>query len=404
MPSFLAHWYVLIETARRGQDVGSDLGSLIIDRATLQRRASSSEPTSGPTSGTVWDTGPLPRVDADHPGSDISAMAYLGALAPDIPSFRWKAFWQKISGKDRAQQTQMQAWKHDEMPWSRLLHTNRSGDFLLSFLEQLASVPSPALRSQALAFAMGYLSHIATDIALHPYINALAACYPPRAIPGWFLPLDTHAYVELCLDEYLATIYFRQHLHSWFQQMWGGYIEPAAQRLTTANTIATQTMTLLTNAASSTYGLNEEQAHQFRTQYLAGARGLRSFLAGRGVFSWLPLNALLRQRKSDPIIAILHVTGPRPDVTTLDEVLDFAVSLSERLCRRAINYYTSLRNAEASREEREQRRAELCYDLRNWDLNTGYTLDVSFDQEITLCFLHNWIYFADLWPHKALTL
>ncbi len=31
MPAFLTHWHVLIETARRSQDAGSDLGSLIID-------------------------------------------------------------------------------------------------------------------------------------------------------------------------------------------------------------------------------------------------------------------------------------------------------------------------------------------------------------------------------------
>ena len=38
MPAFLTHWRVLIETARRSQDAGSDLGSLIIDSASLFRR------------------------------------------------------------------------------------------------------------------------------------------------------------------------------------------------------------------------------------------------------------------------------------------------------------------------------------------------------------------------------
>ncbi|MBO0783052.1 MAG: hypothetical protein J2P37_29915, partial [Ktedonobacteraceae bacterium] len=96
MPSFLTHWYILIETARRSQDAGSTLSSLVIDLETLRRRGQQ-QPSDSPA-GTVWDTGPLPRVLAHHPGSDISAMAYLGALAPDIPYFRWRAFWRKVSG------------------------------------------------------------------------------------------------------------------------------------------------------------------------------------------------------------------------------------------------------------------------------------------------------------------
>ena len=80
MPAFLTHWRVLIETARRSQDAGNDLGSLIIDASTLHRRAQSgSTPPQTPPAGAVWDTGPLPRIDLNYPGSDISAMAYLGA-------------------------------------------------------------------------------------------------------------------------------------------------------------------------------------------------------------------------------------------------------------------------------------------------------------------------------------
>lgn len=392
MPSFLTHWYILIETARRSQDAGSDLGSLIIDKETLRRRASSSTPM-----GAVWDTGPLPHIDAHYPGSDISAMAYLGALAPDIPYFRPRHFWKKISGKERLAQTRMQPFSMEQIPWARLLHTNRSGDFLLAFLDQLARIPSPALRSQALAFAMGYVSHIAADIALHPYINALAATYKPHDIPGIFPPLDLHAYVELCLDEHLASHYFGRNLHGRFQRTWGGYIEPAARQVTTPDTIAAQTLTLLAHSIESTYGLNEAQSKHFLKDYLAGTRGLRSHLAGSGLFSWLPINALVRRRAHDPIIATLRTSGLRTDVTTLGDVLEYAIRLSERFCRSAIAYYTTLRNRQTS----EQKRAELRYDLRNWDLNSGYTLDVAFDQEIMLSFLHNWIYFAELWPHTS---
>src|SRR6266516_3897910 len=184
MPAFLTHWRILIETARRSQDAGSDLGSLIVDAAALQRRlqgSSSSSTGSRPSTppqttpaGAVWDTGPLPEIDYSFPGSDISAMAYLGALAPDMTYYTADNFKDKLTDR-RLQRSSVQSSANNNTPWADLLHNNRSGDILLAFLEFIADVPSPALRSQALAFSMGYLSHIATDIALNPYINALTA-------------------------------------------------------------------------------------------------------------------------------------------------------------------------------------------------------------------------------------
>src|SRR5579883_1422935 len=212
MPAFLTHWRVLIEAAQRCQDAGSDLGSLIIDAEALRRRLNSLSllpaPPQTTPAGAVWDTGPLPQIDYRFPGSDISAMAFLGALAPDITSYRKGHFQARMSGAARRRRTALRPPPNGSIDWAMLLHTNRSGDFLLAFLEHIADIPAPALRSQALAFTMGYLSHIATDIALNPWINTLAGAYAANDIAGLFAPLDAYAYVELCLDEYIATTYF----------------------------------------------------------------------------------------------------------------------------------------------------------------------------------------------------
>jgi hypothetical protein len=395
MPSFLTHWRVLIETAQRSQDAGSDLGSLIIDAAALRRRVTGlPTPPQTTPAGAVWDTGPLPEIDYRFPGSDISAMAYLGALAPDITSYQRKKFREKISGKETYSSSQAMRGR---IPWALLLHTNRTGDFFLAFLEQIAIIPSPALRSQALAFAMGYLSHIATDIALNPCISALANIYPARDIAGLFAPLSLHSYIELCLDEYLAATYFEHDLYTWGNRPWVHYIDPVARNLTTPNTLSAQTLDLLVSAVEAIYGLNEEQGNVLRAEYLAGVQRLRLYLAGRGAFRLLMFNARWRQRGNDPILATIAAHQHQEGIVTFEDAIAYAVRLSERLCRRAISYYASLRNTSATANERNQRRAALLKDLRNWDLNTGYTLEVSFDQEITLRFLHNWIYFADLW-------
>jgi hypothetical protein len=398
MPTFLTHWRVLIETARRSQDVGSDLGSLIIDSASLFRRIRGVTPAPQTTpAGAVWYAGPLPRVDFRFPGSDISAMAYLGALAPDIASYQRGHFWERMSGVYGRKRLDPQPTTRADMQWETLLHTNRSGDLLLALLELIAVIPSPALRSQALAFAMGYLSHLATDIALIPCINALASAYQPKDIPGLFSPLGMPFYVELCLDEYVAATYFEHNLYGWLRQPWGGYIEPVARDLHTPTTFTTQVINLLSAAAEATYRLSEEQSNLFRAAYLAGLERLRLYLAGRGTFRWLALNARLRRRTGDPVIATIGVHQHTRGMVTFEEAIAYAIRLSERLCRRAISYYASLRNTQATASERNQRRLALRDDLRNWDLSTGYTLEVSFEQEVTLRFLHNWIHFAELW-------
>lgn len=408
MPAFLTHWRVLIETARRSQDAGNDLGSLIIDTAALRRGTNGSvAPPQTPPAGAVWDTGPLPRIDFSFPGSDISAMAYLGALAPDITYYRWNNFRDKLTDRRLQRQRSPLPSIGNQVQWADLLHYNRSGDMLLTFLEHVAQIPSPAVRSQGLAFAMGYLSHIATDIALNPYINTLAGDYRRSDIPATFIlrSLDMgfglHFYIELCLDEYVASTYFNHSLYSWTNLPWRQYIEPAAGYLATPKTLSAQVLDLLATAAEVTYSLTEEQREAFHQAHLTGVGGLRRYLAGGGIFRLLTLRARTRKRQEDQILARILTDQHEPGTTSFEDAIEYTIRVSERLCRRGISYYASLRNTMASAQERNQRRVALRDDLRNWNLDTGYAMDVTFDQEATLHLLHNWIHFAELWENEA---
>jgi hypothetical protein len=402
MPAFLTHWRVLIETAKRSSDAGNNLGSLIIDAGALRRRAPGwVAPPQTPPAGAVWDTGPLPSISFNFPGSDISAMAYLGALAPGIHYFQRGNFRKKVLNSRQHNGLGSQAPARDNVCWADLLHFHRSGDVLLAFLEHIAAIPSPALRSQALAFAMGYLSHIATDIALNPCLNALAAAYHSSALPGRFAAaLNSHFYVELCLDEYVAQTYFGRPLYNWIHQPWDQYIEPVASSCLIPSAISAQVLNLLTNAAEVTYGLTEEQSKNFHQDYLAGLQRLRDYLAGSGIFRLLVLNALARKRKDDPIIAAIAEKPHGRDELNFEQAISYAIRLSEHLCRRAIAYYSALRNSAATASERNKSRFALCEDLRNWNLDTGYNMDITFDEQITLHLLHNWVHFARLWEDE----
>ena len=196
MPAFLTHWRILIETARSSQDAGHDLGSLIVDADTRRRRAHGwSTPPQTTAASAVWDTGPLPQIGFRLPGSDISAMAFLGALAPDAMYYHRHSLREKFADAPLRSPQIDTAPGHSPAGWSDLFHRSHTGDLPILFLEQVALVPSPALRSQALAFAMGYLSHIAADLALNPWLSELAPRLSPRRAPG------PHCSGELLLDE-----------------------------------------------------------------------------------------------------------------------------------------------------------------------------------------------------------
>ncbi len=387
MPAFLTHWRILIETARRSQDAGSDLGSLITDAAALRRRAHGwSTPPQTTPAGAVWDTGPLPEIDFRFPGSNISSMAFLGALAPDVMDYHRRYFREKLT--DTRPRKTPQA-RHP-LQWSDLFHCSHSGDILVMFLEQIALVPSPALRSQALAFALGYVSHIATDIALNPWIDALASRLPPHQVPS------AHFLVELSLDEYLAPTYFEHPRYSLLRQPWDEYIEPAARNLSQQRMPTAQILQLLASAAEI-YHLGEDQTEALPRDFLAGLHGLRIFLAGRGRTRLLTLLARQRQGEQSLVNRVLADPHSDEEIIAVEKVLGYAARLSEHLCRRAINYYTALRNPNAEASERSSRRAALNKDLRNWNLRTGYATGDIPDEESAPFALHNWVYFADLW-------
>ncbi len=195
-------------------------------------------------------------------------------------------------------------------------------------------------------------------------------------------------------------MYFRRPLYRWLQQPWREYIEPAAGGCLTPRTLSAQVLDLLSDALEVTYGLTQELRYHYKQNFLAGLRSLRRYLAGQGIFQVLTFNVLTRKRENDPIIASIAGELPEPGSLNVEQVIAYAIRLSEHLCRRAIGYYVALRNTSATASERNQQRTALCEDLRNWNLRTGYTVEVSFDQEITLRLLHNWIHFARLWEDE----
>src|SRR5436305_1245687 len=188
-----------------------------------------------------------------------------------------------------------------------------------AFLTHWYVLIETARRSQDVGSNLGSLT---TDIALNPWITVLAGIYSRNEIGGLFAPLSRHIYVELCLDEYIATTYFDRQLYGWGNQPWIGYVEPAARDLTISTKISARTLDLFINAAEITYGLTSKQNSLLRSDILAGVQRLRLYLAGRGLFRWLTLNSHLRKYPNDPIITTIATKQSKAGITTCEEVLE----------------------------------------------------------------------------------
>src|SRR5258708_11422327 len=345
MLRFLSRGWLCSKRVMCGQVAGTRLGGLIMNTSSSARRASGpTRPPLTPPAGAVWDTGRLTLIDFTFPGSDISAMTYLGAMAPDVCYFLGDYFRKRIGGDRQGYRSPSQSTASDPISWADLLHYNRSGDVLLTFLEHIAYIPSPALSSHAMAFSMSYLSHIATDIALNPCINALASAYNADAVAGIFSHLSMHFYVELCLDEYIADRYFKRPLYTWLGQPWVRYIEPVAAQCAISQSIPSRVLELLTNAAEIAYELTETQSQTFHQDYLVGIQRLRKYLAGSGPFRLFTLQALNRKRSKAPILASIAALSSKPVTVNFEQVISYAIHVREYLCGQAISYYASLRN------------------------------------------------------------
>ena len=107
-----------------------------------------------------------------------------------------------------------------------LLHYNRSGPFVIRWLSELrkgiSSIgiddPATLLKKLRLAYCLGHISHIAADIAIHPYVNSFVGAYPqnkerfrnPRGDVSLIRSWKFHNIVEHYQDAYVWSRLFRE--------------------------------------------------------------------------------------------------------------------------------------------------------------------------------------------------
>ena len=125
--------------------------------------------------------------------SQYSQHAFLGSVAPDVCYY----------GNNDATKSV-----------SDFCHHKKTGVLVANMLDEAKNVKEPKDKKAILAFILGYISHIATDIIAHPYINNFAGDYYKQKIdPVWTfknrifginIPVQMHMFSEVHQDGYIA--------------------------------------------------------------------------------------------------------------------------------------------------------------------------------------------------------
>lgn len=371
MPAFLTHWRILIRSAEQ---------------------LSSQAPRANPLAIARGGSLAFPDVRASEPGATIPSLCYLGAIGPDIPYLAGSLVRASVLGP------RYTGAVLGRSPWADLLHYNRSGDFLVEFMRLAARAQAPELQQRALAYALGYVTHIAGDIVVHPLVNSFAGAYHQQTAPGTFFGLGLHFWVETCQDARTAQRFFGRDLAQSGRQ-WSAYLHSALREFTTTCE-GESLLTLLQATAQQVYGLSDDSARMFGAEYLAGLDGMLRYVSGASYFhllyTALRLTPRLEERFSD------YAAGSDPRTRRFDFTHDRVVGLAERvaarLCQLTGDYFGSLLQS-GSPETQERHYQRLRADLKNWDLDTGYYMEsvpATADRAPRLAFRHSWPHFAAL--------
>jgi len=340
MPAFLGHWRIFEIAARAVQ----------------------SDRTIGPA---LKAPGPTYR--------GFSQWAYLGAMGPDIPYFSPKPF----------------GWLADAF------HNKKTNVFVANFIEQLAQVsPSddPYRRSipdVGYTFILGFLCHMAGDLMLHPYVNAFGGLSDAKSLPVAASSMgheaNTHRYVEVMFDAYLAAKYFdAPHLSDQpgnrFFSSWSDFIGETismeAGKLVPMNWLLGKIIT----AGNKTYPYGQKKGILTVPDARAGAKKMTGQvldLVYDAALAYMPETATWE--------FVQHKWRDR----RFEDYLDAAARVTVMFWHAAAKYRAACLRSPSSPSK--DARKEFLKTVRNFNLDTGYTLRVYSDSgNIHIRYDHSW--------------
>ena len=89
--------------------------------------------------------------------------------------------------------------------WGNITHHRKVFELVLAFLDRIKEDSNPVTRDKRRAFALGYISHCATDIVTHPYIFYITGDLYSTDEVRSRKAQENHLRVEYALDSYLIA-------------------------------------------------------------------------------------------------------------------------------------------------------------------------------------------------------
>jgi hypothetical protein len=258
-----------------------------------------------------------------------------------------------------------------------LFHYNRTGEFVLQFLNLARQANNQVVRSRMVAYVLGHISHIVADIIIHPFINLFSGDYHHQVTP------DFHRRIEVEMDSWVARDYFRR----WdiaTGPTWNEFLPDTGE-------VANRLLESIRIIFGTTY------RHFMQQDYIVGAYGRFHDTiiswgydtgAHRGSGFWSGLGQMITNVHDTPVMEMVNHPGVN---ITLTELMDQSANISLDLCADAIQFL------EGNIQE-DQFRSKL----HSYDLDTGFAFDVGMDNnvlEIT-CY-HSWGQFPAATPSNS---
>lgn len=370
MPSTLTHWRIAIEALRQLPDA--------------EQHPSPSKALR------------VMRGKPSDPGHGVPILAFLGAIGPDLP------YSAGLTTRSILFPTKRERAARGKSQWADLLHYNQSGTFLIELLRKGSQVDSPELRHKTLYYALGHATHIAGDTIVHPLTNTFAGAYHHQSNPAVSNNLGLHFHVEFCQDLATDIQYFHAAPHALAPRPWLRYLAGAEAEVVRKHQ-GVSLLDLLQDTAGSVYGVDAKMAGDFGRQLLSGLRGAQT------LSRWLRLYPVVNPvLKLSPRLSTYFTqqeipqppgAGGPPRAVTFLQALDFATRVGGHLCSLIAAYYADLTAGRAAASES---CARLRQDLRDWNLDTGYTLDQHWvegpagQRSPALTLRHSWHHFLSL--------
>lgn len=306
------------------------------------------------------------RESGDDQYGGISKYIYLGASGPDIPYFH-DADMEGVLGKvlhDKLGKVLMGV--AGKSKYADILHYNKQGEFILQLVIVAKELKDGARRQRTMAYALGHATHVAADSVVHPYVNCFAGAYHNQSIDV------IHRISELHQDSYVAKKYFnRDYIDEGDSLLdsWTDYLPDVNGEV---NAETQEVFSDIVKAFRNTHDF-ELKLEYLRDSYENFYHNIMD-IAYDTACCGIPKEPHESLVHHDQLVGDIYY----PDLLTIK-----AVDEAEKACQAVITLY----NSELSEDDQNEFRSIV----RNWNMDTGYWIDITLeDNELKIIWRHRW--------------